>query len=501
MRLAPAHCEKVEPDASINMERVRRSASRQNLQQNRGRIDGHGYGGGRSSDHRLSERNRLVISPCRPRGTLRSPFMALAVIAMIGSPAAARLAPADRRWPPRSRPCPASCSPSGSGRTPRRSHRAARLRPFSASATWQPSRRSIAGDELVHLVVLGEQDADRGSGRGSVGSAVSREGDGRLSLQRGGRRPAQCHRERAAASRPGSRCRWCRPSARPAAGRSPGPARCRRTPRGRGVGLREGSKIGACLSAGMPMPVSRTLEAQRHDRRVVCASTADRDHDLAPLGELDRVADQVDQHLRSRTGSPTTRRARPAARRRAARAPCSWARTAEQRDDVVHDSRARSNGDRLDLELAGLDLREVEDVVDDRRAGDRPTARRSPAYSRCSGVELGVEQQLGHADDRRSSGCGSRGSCWPRNSLFARLAAWRRFLGGLELAVRSAIIASRFQLYRLELLPEPRALQACRRTCISRMERASATHRERRRFAPRAGRRTCPRPVSGWSDV
>ena len=59
----------------------------------------------------------------------------------------------------------------------------------------------------------------------------------------------------------------------------------------------------------------------------------------------------------------------------------------------------RRNGDALEVELAGLDLREVEDVVDDRQQRLGRVARPWSRYSRCSAVEVGVEHQLGHADD------------------------------------------------------------------------------------------------------
>ena len=53
----------------------------------------------------------------------------------------------------------------------------------------------------------------------------------------------------------------------------------------------------------------------------------------------------------------------------------------------------------FEIELAGLDLGEIENVVDDaeQRLGGRlaPVSR----YSRCSAVEFGVQHQLGHADD------------------------------------------------------------------------------------------------------
>ena len=60
--------------------------------------------------------------------------------------------------------------------------------------------------------------------------------------------------------------------------------------------------------------------------------------------------------------------------------------------------RAQAELDVLDLELAGLDLREVEDVVDDRQQRLAGVADRLRVVA-LAGVEVGLEQQIGHADD------------------------------------------------------------------------------------------------------
>ena len=107
-----------------------------------------------------------------------------------------------------------------------------------------------------------------------------------------------------------SRPRSARPSARPAAARSPGPGRCRRTCRVvEPSACSNGSKIAASLSAGMPMPVSRDREVQQRShlarrRRAGVRLDATTD-DLAALGELDGVADEVDDDLAQPAGSPT----------------------------------------------------------------------------------------------------------------------------------------------------------------------------------------------------
>ena len=102
---------------------------------------------------------------------------------------------------------------------------------------------------------------------------------------------------------------------------------------------------------------------------------------------------------RSRPGSPTQavghvrrrrRRPVPAPSRALARPAASACRRA---------CRAESNGDRVEVELARLDLGEIEDVVDDASAARRPTILTISRYSRCSAASARVQHQVGHADD------------------------------------------------------------------------------------------------------
>ena len=62
--------------------------------------------------------------------------------------------------------------------------------------------------------------------------------------------------------------------------------------------------------------------------------------------------------------------------------------------------RAARTAIRSSSQLARFDLREIEDVVDDRRAAPGPDCAMVSTYSRCSAVELRVEREVGHADDR-----------------------------------------------------------------------------------------------------
>ena len=107
--------------------------------------------------------------------------------------------------------------------------------------------------------------------------------------------------------------RCARPSARRAAPRSSDPARCRRT----GASstrrpARTRRRSCHCLSGGMPMPVSETLKCSAASP-VVALLAATLHDDLAALGELDRVADEIDQHLTQPARvADQRRRARPA---------------------------------------------------------------------------------------------------------------------------------------------------------------------------------------------
>src|SRR5579883_3087895 len=80
----------------------------------------------------------------------------------------------------------------------------------------------------------------------------------------------------------------------------------------------KGRKTAAIFSAGMPGPVSPTSKDKETRRQgdkereeasislspclLVCAFGTDADHHLPPLGELDRVADQVGQDLAQAVG-------------------------------------------------------------------------------------------------------------------------------------------------------------------------------------------------------
>jgi len=120
------------------------------------------------------------------------------------------------------------------------------------------------------------------------------------------------------------------------------------------------------LCWGMPMPVSRTEMRSVSPRGSTCTITA------PEFGELDRVVDQVADHLaqggwdrsRSAPASPDSmwaERSSPLARARSQN-------SARQSLDQL----GRIGGQGFEVELAGLDLGEVEDVVDDRHQALAP---------------------------------------------------------------------------------------------------------------------------------
>jgi hypothetical protein len=168
----------------------------------------------------------------------------------------------------------------------------------------------------------------------------------------------------------------------PLADRQPEPAAAVAA-RGRAVRLGEGPEQPRRLPGRHPDPGVAHLEPQPHPPLALRAAR-DRDRDPAFVGELERVADQVEQHL------PEPGRVAHADRRRVLvelepqLEPALAGRRRQQRAHLVQEAGDREV-DPLELEPAGLEAGEVEDVVDDReqvpaRGADR--GRRSPSACR-----------------------------------------------------------------------------------------------------------------------
>ncbi len=154
------------------------------------------------------------------------------------------------------------------------------------------------------------------------------------------------------------------------------------------------SKMWSARSSGMPTPVSLTWISKLGAVRPG-ALPRDDHVDPAGLGELHPVAKQVDQdlaeagdvahHLLRQVGREMAGHGQPLRRRRR--------HQVEVRGDAV----AQVEGLVLELEAARLDLREVEDVVDQGQQGVAAGADGFDVVALLE-VEIGLEQEPGHAD-------------------------------------------------------------------------------------------------------
>ena len=162
------------------------------------------------------------------------------------------------------------------------------------------------------------------------------------------------------------------------------------------VGLRERLEearqaLGAEADAGV---AHREGEA---DAAVSGRRARHRQHDLAALGELDRVGEQVEEDLAQprQVGADRHRDiAFEHVRRVEVLLGCAHADEIERRLDAI----AQVERMRLDVHPPGLDLREVEDVVDDREERV-PAVPDRPGEVALLVRKRRVEQQPAHADD------------------------------------------------------------------------------------------------------
>ena len=149
------------------------------------------------------------------------------------------------------------------------------------------------------------------------------------------------------------------------------------------------------------------VRAPRVDR---LARHRDLDADLAALGELDAVAEQVQEHLAQ------AQRVADDALRRARLDPVDQlepllVRPDRQRPGGVGDDFGEIELDGFELQLADFELRDVEDVVDhaEQAVGARAQRRQVLALQR---RQRRVGRAAPPSRTRRSSASGSRGSCW-----------------------------------------------------------------------------------------
>ena len=116
-------------------------------------------------------------------------------------------------------------------------------------------------------------------------------------------------------------------------------------------------------SGDRPMPVSRTAKVSS-TRSAESGLRTHRQHDLASLRELNCVAEQIEHDL------PQARHVADDSRRNVAfehvgRVQVLFDRARRDQVQCRFDALAQVEGLRLDVHAAGLDLREIEDVVDD----------------------------------------------------------------------------------------------------------------------------------------
>ncbi len=136
---------------------------------------------------------------------------------------------------------------------------------------------------------------------------------------------------------------------------------------------------------------------EAHDEAVAVAGLEARPHlDLARLGELDRVREQVGEHL-AQPPAIAAHRGGDVLVDPGEQLEAAVVRLRGEHLADVLDGRAQVEVVHVELELAGLDLREVQDVVDhpeQRLAG----ARGGLGLLALVVAELGLQQQLEHPD-------------------------------------------------------------------------------------------------------
>ena len=158
----------------------------------------------------------------------------------------------------------------------------------------------------------------------------------------------------------------------------------------------------AIRSAGMPMPVSRTEKWSCQGPAPPWTGSGrrkrfDLDDDLAGGGEFDAVAEQVDEHL-AQPGHVAEDLRRHAVVHLVGQVELLFRRLGGQQIQGVLDARAQVEGLVLQFELAGFDLGEIQDVVDD---GEEGFAAGVDGFhvTALLGGQGRLQEQAGHGDD------------------------------------------------------------------------------------------------------
>ena len=182
--------------------------------------------------------------------------------------------------------------------------------------------------------------------------------------------------------------------------------------RGRAVGLGEGLED-QLLLLGRDADAGVAHRRRRASRQLGAAAASPRPRPAPRRASVNLMAlpTRLTITCRSRAASPTTSGGTSGATRETSSSPFWCARTPSVRS-VSPSSSRRSNGSRRELELARLDLREVEHVVDqaEQRLGRVLERASGTRAARCAAACRAAARPC---RSRRSSACGSRGSCWP----------------------------------------------------------------------------------------
>ena len=178
-----------------------------------------------------------------------------------------------------------------------------------------------------------------------------------------------------------------------------------------------GSNSRSACAASMPIPVSVTSKRTRRPRSVGSPSVT-RTVISPGSGELDRVGDEVGEHLLEAEAVADDLQPRAALDERAQLEPLAAGVLGQQLDGVV-DRVGEVELGVLELDLAGLDLRQVEDVVDDRQQGVGRGAHHRGVALLLLG-QLACRAAARPSRSRRSSGCAARGSCWRGTATSSR---------------------------------------------------------------------------------
>ncbi len=201
-----------------------------------------------------------------------------------------------------------------------------------------------------------------------------------------------------------------------------------------------GSKISCCFD-GRDADAGIANREPDADLFVVSTLNGHQQHHFAALGELDGVADQVDEHLPQPAGVAHQHLGH-VRRNRVGQLEVLLVGPHAERFERIAQAVVEVEIDGVDVEPAGFDLRKVEDVVDDRQQRIGPRASPAPSARAARGSRVA---------SRASSvmpmmpfiGVRSSWLMLARNSLFARLAA-----SATSLACRISSVCLRWVISR-----------------------------------------------------